>query len=142
MYKRHVFTHEDDDDEMDEDDATEIPTEADMDWQPFENGYTAGNQTLTDVEMTDEGASGNQEIKLRPAVFNPNDEWGLTAYGMKGLDGLFAKGVTLDDIRLDAAKPSDLGRILPYLVYSLMGVTCLCASYVLYNSLPTLSIRW
>lgn len=139
MYKRHAFTLEEDDDDMDEDDnqAGVDPTENDMDWQPFETGMMNNH----DVDMLEEKSRDAVEIKLRPAVFNPNDEWGLTAYGMKGLDGLFAKGVSLDDIRMDEMEPRNFKRMSPNVLYSFAGTVCICIIYAVYALLRNVSFR-
>lgn len=117
MYRRHGFGHaaDDDDDDMHEDEheatSTTQANDNGMDWQPFDaldaNDQGNGHSTVSSA-TTDEDE--NQGIHLRPAVFNPEDDWNLAAYGMKGLDGLFAKGVSLRDTRFDDLKvPADKG---------------------------------
>lgn len=132
MYKRHGFTAEEDDDDMDEDDQPDQAVMS-MDWQPFDDDRNVGRHELPDVDMQDTSASNRKDILLRPAVFNPDDDWNLAAYGMKGLDGLFAKGVSLEDIRSEV---HDTARKSPrYLVSILLIVLTLIFSglaYVLY----------
>lgn len=142
MYKRHAFTVEDDDDDMEEDEnqVGTDPVENDMDWQPFEAGSSISGPNTNDVDMTEDTPNDTAEIKLRPAVFNPNDEWGLTAYGVKGLDGLFAKGVSLDDIRLDTTEKRTFKNML-HSTYMVAAIACICAVCTVYALLLHIPMR-
>jgi hypothetical protein len=129
MYKRHGFTHEEDDD-MDEDDIPDQDV-ASMDWQPFEND---GRTDLPEVDMQDVSAFKKDEIKLRPAVFNPVDEWNLDAYGMKGLDGLFAKGVSLDDMRMEGKTTTRVStKLLLQMTLGLLALATSAGVYLAYR---------
>lgn len=136
MYKRHALANEDyDDDDMDEDADPADTTAAPMDWQPFDEDLHVSRTDVPDVDMQDDTINKRAEIKLRPAVFNPEDEWHLAAYGMKGLDGLFAKGVTLDDVRMDDAA-SHTSKVNPFthLVAAALASVLCGTIFWLYNS--------
>lgn len=115
---------------MDEDDNPDQDV-APMDWQPFED---YGRTELPEVDMQDESSKNKEEIRLRPAVFNPVDEWNLDAYGMKGLDGLFAKGVSLDDMRMEGkAATSSSTKPLLQIALALLALTTSVGVYLAYQ---------
>jgi hypothetical protein len=131
MYKRHGFgLDSEEDDEMDEDDRPGPDSDPghDMDWQPLDEHLSSNDHR--DVDMQ---GSTSSETVLRPAVFNPENEWNLVAYGMKGLDSLFASGVSLSDTRHEVRSTSRNIRAMPIVWIFLAFFSALFGVGLYYN---------